>query len=71
MVGLAGVSDRAVHFLDLYWRSLESGDLWYSSRQLKETICWWVRQDWREYDIYSPFDDGYDSDSNQVPYSSK
>ena len=29
--------------LDLYWRSPESGDLWYTPRQLKKTICagWW------------------------------
>jgi hypothetical protein len=25
--------------LDLYWRSPESGDLWYNSRKLKQTIC--------------------------------
>ena len=32
-------SDHLLQIPDLYWRSLESGDLWYKSRQLKIDIC--------------------------------
>ena len=36
---LSAGSNRLFEVLDLYWRSPESGGLWYKSRQLKETIC--------------------------------
>ena len=40
-------SNRPFEDLDLYWRSPESGDLWYTSRQLKRTV--WSRSDgWRQ-----------------------
>ena len=33
------VSNRLFEVLDVYWRSPESGGLWYKSRRLKKTIC--------------------------------
>jgi hypothetical protein len=30
--------NRLFQFLDLYWRSPESSDFWYKSRQLKKTL---------------------------------
>ena len=44
---------RAVHFLGVYRSSLELGDFWCTSRQLKETVRsssegWWLRQTWWE-----------------------
>jgi len=41
-------SNRLFQVLDLYWRSPESGGFWYSSGQLKKTICshsegWWLQ----------------------------
>jgi hypothetical protein len=30
--------NRRVQILDVYWRSLESGDVWYKSRQLQKVI---------------------------------
>ena len=34
-------SNRLFQILDVYWRSPESGDVWYKSRQLKKTV--WYR----------------------------
>ena len=31
-------SNRLLGVLDVYWRSPESGDLWYKSRQLKKMV---------------------------------
>jgi hypothetical protein len=35
----SGVSNCLSQALDLCWRSPESGDGWYKSRELKKTIC--------------------------------